>query len=436
MFIPALFRYQCDICFDTQRYLCRQLNEFNLAPNKKYNTKAENLNTVLKFILFLSLVVAFVWHFSPVNQQEKLVDISSTYIKTFLFDDASSVEIKQRIKKAKTILFEKNFVIEKELTFSNDQTKSPLFNEFMIKQNFKQACGRTKTQVLSEVKGPSIYKSQNESGVVEFSDKPSFGASNVGDLIKETKYFNLNLRFSDNKNRPFYRDRISADSRKLFLLLSEQLQVKNLRQINLNVSLFSSLSDFERYKEKVAPGLKTNSGFYTSLNNEASIVMRRDRRETLAVVRHEAVHVIMAGLYGPTPTWFNEGLAEYFENLEIHTMAAHIPANMDSFKLLRQLSSNHTLPKINDYLGLTEKQWREGDQATMYALGWGMIYFLMADEKNRNFLSSLMKSLFDHACQPFSSQTFFESNYPGGITVFQSTFDTWLLQGKAVTQHY
>jgi hypothetical protein len=400
---------------------------------------------LLNILLFLSLVVFFVWHFLSDDQQYKIVGITANYIESKIINDQEIFEIKQRIEKAKIILFEGDDVNERNKKSKNDDNK-PLNelvglnyktnNDAFFEQNFSRACSRTKTQALEQVKSSAIYKSVDDSGVISFSDKETHESSDVGSEFEEIKYFNLNLSFSDNKNRSFYRDRISADSRKLFLLLSEQLKVKDLRQINLNVSLFSTLNDFNAYKDKVAPGLQTNSGFYTSLNNEASIVMRRNREQTLSVVRHEAVHVIMAGLYGPTPTWFNEGLAEYFENLEIHTMAAYIPANVRSFDLLKQQYHSRTLLKISDYLSLTEKQWREGDQPTMYAMGWGIIYFLMSDIHGRLFLSDFMQYMSNNVCKPLASLDFFESNYPGGVVVFQSRFYQWLMQKKPPSQHY
>lgn len=309
--------------------------------------------------------------------------------------------------------------------------------EGYIKQDYSHICGRTKTQAVKSVNQPSIYKWTDKNGKVNFSDKAVQGASNVGDqYASRAQYFKLNLKYSDNKPRAFYKDRITADTYKIYELLSRQLAVEDLRQVNLNVSLFSTADSFEQYRQQVAPGLQTSSGFYTSKNNEAAILIRRNAQHTMPVVRHEASHVIMSGLYGPTPTWFNEGLAEYFEQLKIRTMAAHISPNMYWFKHLKSLKKTGLLPSLNDYLSLNGHSWREQDQTTMYAMGWGLIYFFMSDHSGREQLSEFMQSLSDHLCMPFSTINHFQEQYPGGLYNLQLKFDNWLSQDRLAAHNY
>lgn len=309
--------------------------------------------------------------------------------------------------------------------------------EGYIQQDFSQICGRTQTQAVTDVKKPSIYKWTDKNGKVHFSDKAVAGANDIGQqYASRAQYFKLGLTFSDNKPRAFYKDRITADTYKIFELLSQQLAVEDLRQVNLNVALFASPQAFDLHRQKHAPGLQTSSGFYTSKNNEAAILIRQDAQKTMPVVRHESSHVIMSGLYGPTPTWFNEGLAEYFEQMKIRTMAAHIAPNMYWFKHLQGLKQSGRLSPLTEYLGLDNKSWRAQDQTTMYAMGWGLIYFFMSNTEGRDQLADFMRSISDHLCMPFSSIEHFQQHYPGGLYNLQKKFDQWLLQDRLAAHNY
>mgnify|MGYP002713164493 CR=1 FL=1 len=200
----------------------------------------------------------------------------------------------------------------------------PLIPKFKASiEGFQQlaGCGKTQTLAITEENSGSIYRWVDDKGRVHFSDKEPGAQVNSEQMSvhyqNKKRYFNLEI-IEDTSSLPaFTRDKVSADVRQIYGILSRDMALDHLRRVLLNVRIIESQDAFQDYRAKVAPQISTKSGFYIGKGNEAVIFQGDNDERMLAVVRHEATHVIVAGLYGYSPVWFNEGLAEYFEHMQL-----------------------------------------------------------------------------------------------------------------------
>lgn len=146
----------------------------------------------------------------------------------------------------------------------------------------------------------------------------------------------------------------------------------------------------------------------------------------LAVVRHEATHVIVAGLYGYSPVWFNEGLAEYFEYLQVSGQRRQVEPVAYHLAHLRRLLKRGELIPLYEYVHLKPEQWYGGNRDARYVQAWALVYFLMSEETGKCVLQEMMAQLAQNYCWRFSTVDFIEQNYPGGFAVLEVNWRRWL----------
>jgi len=249
----------------------------------------------------------------------------------------------------------------------------------------------------------------------------------IQDLDSDS-FFSLNLDKRHTRLPPFASDRMKRDVNQIYKILTNNVGVSQINHITLNLKLFDDKSAFNTYKKKVAPSMGTAGGFYISRLNEASVYTGNDDQRMYDVTRHEATHAIAAGAFGRTPTWLNEGLAEYFEDLTFKNgMTRIVKPDKSHLKLLSKTS----LPGLKNHFSMSSEQWySEPGQTRNYALGWSLVYFLMSSEQDKQFLRYMLDHLAYNYCKPFSDITYISKHYPGGLSGFEGNWKKWLGNSK------
>ncbi|MCU7836152.1 MAG: DUF1570 domain-containing protein [gamma proteobacterium symbiont of Taylorina sp.] len=273
--------------------------------------------------------------------------------------------------------------------------------------------------------------------------KDSKGQTHMGDHFPKTNnyhdltiknintdsFFKLKLDSRYSKLPPFASDRMKRDVDQIYKILTHDIGVSKFNQITLNLKLFDDKNRFNTYKAKVAPGMGTAGGFYISRINEASVYTGRNDDRMYEVTKHEATHAIVNGAFGRTPTWLNEGLAEYFEALSFKNgMTRTIKPDNKHLKLL----SRAGVPRLKDHFNLTNDEWyAESIKNKHYALAWSLVYFMMSSDKNKQFLKYMLDHLAYNYCKPFNDIAYINGHYPGGLSGFEMNWRKWLVSSKS-----
>lgn len=368
------------------------------------------IKNIIVLVFFITLPLLAKYHYSSPQEREQYI----SWIQRFL--DGSLEQGVQRAKQEITQL-----TPEKLMTRIHQGA-----------EQFQQVanCGKTETLEVKEGASSAIYRWVDDEGQVHFSDQDPGKLRNSEKLAvhypDRKRYFSLKL-IEDTTSLPaFTRDKVSADVRQIYRILSREMQLDHLRQVMLNVRVIETQQAFQEYKSRVAPQISTNSGFYTSKDNEAVVFQGQNPEAMRAVVRHEASHVIVAGLYGFTPVWFNEGLAEYFEYLEISGQLRQISPVPHHLAYLKNSLSSGSLMALKDYIALSLQQWYGGNLEANYAQAWSMVYFLMSHRDGKQLLRGMMNSMAENYCWQFSSTEYLEQHYPGGLAGLEQQWLNWL----------
>lgn len=308
-------------------------------------------------------------------------------------------------------------------------------------EGFEQiaGCGKTETLAVEDEAAPKIYRWKDANGQVHFSDKEPGALANSEQKSvhypQRKRYFTLKLNEEQGVLPGPMRDRIRADMRQIYGILARDMQLDHLRQVTLNIRVIEDQQAFQDYRAQVAPQVSTQSGFYTSKLNEAVVFRHPLDEQMMAVVRHEASHVIVAGLYGYSPVWFNEGLAEYFESMQLQGQLRQMPPVAYHLSHLRQLKAQGALRDLRSYTQLTPEQWYAGPLDDHYAQAWALVHFLLSDDQGKALLRGMMGELAQNYCWQFNSQDYIEAEYPGGFAALEQAWDEWLA-GAPATHRY
>ena len=297
-----------------------------------------------------------------------------------------------------------------------------------VKKVFEQhdtpsLCLKVPTRSVSTVDKTNIYRWTDENGQVHFSDsKPKQQASHevTHRYASGKQYFRINLSSPEQGLPTLLGEYLERDVNAIYGYLSDRMEPQHLRQVDLNLKVFNTPHGFEAYRLEHAPSLTSVAGFYTSRNNEAVVMRQAHDQQTRAIARHEATHVINAGLFGRSPIWFNEGMAEYFEGYDYAKLKAGTTQSSPYLlNYLASLSARRGLPSLEDYLQLSETQWRANDPKTMYAMAWSIIYLLQSHQEGERFTRMLLSEMADNPCSTLDAVSFWDDHYPGGFAKFE-----------------
>ncbi|MEP1448926.1 MAG: DUF4124 domain-containing protein [Paraglaciecola sp.] len=274
-----------------------------------------------------------------------------------------------------------------------------------------------------------IYTWKDENGVTHFSDsKPEDTDSQPLTLAgsKIFNYFKLNI---SGANVPFeFKEKLTHSINKLFALYGQLIAKEDLRQVVVNLRFFTSKQRFLAYSKKHAPSLKPTAGFYDNGTNEA-VIMYQSSEQAITTAIHESVHAINRGIIGNSNKWFNEGMAEYLENITINLSTAIINRNKSWYKNGKLKYRPLPLRKV---LSASRNDWNSQSKSNLYSTSWAFIYFLMDDTKRKTKLIKMLKAEQKNLCNTLSFQQTMKI-FNMSDRELQNRFSRWLAKGDKFT---
>lgn len=125
-----------------------------------------------------------------------------------------------------------------------------------------------------------------------------------------------------------------------------------------------------------------------------------------------------------------EGLAEYFEMLQVKGQSGTVYPNRAHIRLLRSTR----LPRLQAYLAIDPSTWYAEDRHRNYAITWSLVHFLMTHTPGKLALQATIEQTRQHFCKPFSATVALGKAYPGGITMLEKNWRAWMAAGDFQVQ--
>ena len=296
--------------------------------------------------------------------------------------------------------------------------------------NDSQVCGRPLTKSRSETNSQLIYKWVDEAGQTHMSDQqPEGRIASAVDLSMKKLDFTYEI-IPDGVELPLdFQGQLAAGSKRMYDTWHFFLGEEKLRQSRIQLLLMGEPRRFDAYyaSGSTRPRNGKVAGFYRINENKA--VVKYDAKRPVQNLRttfHEVSHLITASHLGPTPPWLTEGLAEYFEMMEVAGQGCTIHPNLAHIKLLRTTP----LPSLQNYLAIDGSDWYGERGERNYAIAWSLINFLMGGSPGIYALKETIKQSQENFCKPFSAAVALGRAYPGGMRQLEADWRQWLVSGK------
>ncbi|MBM7072409.1 DUF1570 domain-containing protein [Shewanella sp. 202IG2-18] len=275
-----------------------------------------------------------------------------------------------------------------------------------------------------------IFSWIDEDGMTHFSDTLFGNEQNtkVLDLYGiELNPFEMTINTKRTLPKFFERD-TSVGVKKIYQILNGYMNEDLIKPVQLNLTFAHSKREYDALQKVKAPTATSSQGFYSGKHNLAAVWYKNDLQARRTAI-HEAVHVINSGLFGNTPRWLNEGLAEYFETIKVSGLAAKItPLNWQQNAAVQRMSLRTVIYGENN-------NWKGSSRHNMYVASHSFVYFLMSTPKGKKLIKQVFKSLAENRCQRHNLQSLFAS-YPTGFYGLENDWKNWMHKGKYRTQTF
>jgi tetratricopeptide (TPR) repeat protein len=179
----------------------------------------------------------------------------------------------------------------------------------------------------------------------------------------------------------------------------------------------------------LAKGQLNLAGYFLSTSDKNYILLRLDAEQEnpFATVYHEYTHLLFRSAADWIPLWFNEGIAEFFQNTTIHDKNVELgKPSSDDILYLRQ-QKLIPLPVLFKIDASSPYYHEEEKGSVFYAESWALThYFQMTDkEKGTHRLYDYLNLVASHTDSVAAAEQIF-----GNLKQLQSALESYISAGN------
>jgi hypothetical protein len=285
--------------------------------------------------------------------------------------------------------------------------------------------------LAADAAGSGIYQWRDAEGRLHFGDQPPETAvsENLSERYSNTLPFEIIIDGIGYQVPVPLRDKLATSVVKIFAIYRQALDIQYADAREFRIMIYGSEAEFRQYQKRVAPVLENAAGFYSTANNQITTWAIPNEQALLRLIIHECSHAISAASAHNIPTWLNEGLAEYFEQLHLHGLSAEVPLNRHWLQALRQSRFNQDPEWLASIVSAPHQRWyaANGPENMAYAASWSLVWYLMDSTDGRKLISRLLTSAHpdEHA-----SRRLIDRHWPGGFIALEQSWRRWHQHAK------
>ncbi len=200
----------------------------------------------------------------------------------------------------------------------------------------------------------------------------------------------------------------------------------------IKVVLFEEKEDFLEYQRNSIGEITSESGYFSSRNSEAVTWLQGDFKRMVAVLFHESSHMVLRDQVPWCPTWINEGLAEYFESLNLFDGNRCICLQATRMEWCRHWVKYGFPVAFEPFFAMDRQAWKAFDKSNNnagYTIGYSIVYFLMSNTKTKSILKEILWD-FKRNRDKADSVATINKFYPGGIRKLEMHWKNWIPRAR------
>ena len=203
------------------------------------------------------------------------------------------------------------------------------------------------------------------------------------------------FRFFSNAGKRATR-RVAVDLEELRAVLGQLTDYELQSPIPTLIYVFRHERSFDPYKFLYKGKPAAISGYFMARQHANYIAIAADSRDASEIVFHEYVHYVSESNLGYLPTWFSEGLAEFYSSFEVVDDTVYI--GLPIMRHLALLRDSTPIPldqllAVDRASPLYNERDRKGE---FYAESWALVHYLLLGNEERRQQLSLFLDLINY----------------------------------------
>ena len=264
------------------------------------------------------------------------------------------------------------------------------------------------------VRDASIHRWTDAQGIKHFSDQAPVGE--VSDhrviVVAGTPPVSIEASGSDVNLPTDLNQRAVADAIAIDRVLRETLGVVGEERLRLKIVFVQSPQVYAQLINE--PRLASSDGAYSARNQTVYVRMQASEELTFRVLRHEITHALLHERIGNMALPINEGIAAYFERLQVLPQGGQVDIGGSHDVLARMAPADAPLALV-ELLSSNPDVFYGVDRDSNYIRAFGLIGSLMQDAPGRAALADLLAQQHAAPCVPVAAERVFAAAYPGGL---------------------
>lgn len=208
----------------------------------------------------------------------------------------------------------------------------------------------------------------------------------------------------------------------------------------IKITIFADKDNFIAYQKKQGKKSLASLAYYSVRFREAVVYWKTyskktdDAKKMVGSVYHEASHMLLMTKVPRAPLWINEGLAEYFEGLNVFGENRRVYLNKYSQRWLKRWAKKGLPIGLEEYLSLSHSEWYKFDEQIKgchagYIIGYSLVYFMMSRSNTETVLKELLWE-FRKQGKKANSVNVVNMHYPGGCERFEQIWHKWIPRAR------
>ena len=177
---------------------------------------------------------------------------------------------------------------------------------------------------------------------------------------------------------------VAGDLEELRAVLARITALELDSPVPILVYVFKNRGSFEPYRHYYAYQPVATAGYFLERSSANFIAICADAREDASsIVYHEYVHFVASANFPGLPLWYEEGLAELYQNFEVSGGRARI--GLPVWRHLALLNSSPTMP-LPELFAVDHDSPVYNDaslKGSFYAQSWALVHYLLIGSEAR-----------------------------------------------------
>jgi hypothetical protein len=214
------------------------------------------------------------------------------------------------------------------------------------------------------------------------------------------------------------------------------------KDLTVKIRVFKNIDDYKAYTSRVASSpISSHIGLYIHRLQEIVVWQGADTTRFTKTVFHETSHLLLRNQTHYCPRWLNEGLSEYFEELDLSGDVPVVHSQPVKDNRMKTRLPEGQVPALHDYLTQSNRQWSFHDNKSdsPRTVAWSLVYYLMDTEKGQRIVRDLLDHYRHHPVDPtqsvevmntLASIDSFATVQPGTAVAFEGSWRQWITEER------